>query len=445
MKKSRNTVDMLHGKLLSKIIFFALPIALSSMLQQLFNAADTAVVGQFADANALAAVGTNGEIVALFVTLSAGLSVGANVLLSRFIGEGKEDRIPDALHTALVLAMICGCTLLAAGQILAAPLLRWIQTPTEVLSSAILYLRIYLIGIPFLMLYDFGSAILRAKGNSRSPFIALTLSGILNVLLNLFFVIVCHLGVAGVAIATDLSTAFSAGLVLCTLAKETDVFHFSLRNLTLQKDFCMHILKIGIPSAVQGAVFCFANIFVQASVNSFGAVATAGSTIAMNFEYFGYFMITAFGQAATTFTSQNHAAGEYARCKKVLGICLICAVLFSAAITVPLCIFRTGASGIFTHDAQVVASACERILLILVFEPLCCFYEVPAGALRGSGYSTQPAVVTILGTCLLRIVWIFTVFQHFHSLSVLFIVFPISWVVTTIAMWICYLRRRTQK
>ena len=445
MNQSHNTVDMLHGKLLSKIIFFALPIALSSMLQQLFNAADTAVVGQFADANALAAVGTNGEIVALFVTLSAGLSVGANVLLSRFIGEGKEDKIPAALHTALVLAILCGCTLLAAGQLLAAPLLRWIQTPAEVLSSALLYLRIYLIGIPFLMLYDFGSAILRAKGNSRSPFIALTLSGILNVLLNLFFVIVCHLGVAGVAIATDLSTAFSAGLVHWTLAKETDVFHFSMHQLTLQKDYCKHILKIGIPSAVQGAVFCFANIFVQASVNSFGAVATAGSTIAMNFEYFGYFMITAFGQAATTFTSQNHAAGEYTRCKKVLRICLICAVLFSAAITAPFCIFRTTASGIFTHDAQVVAAACERIMLILVFEPLCCFYEVPAGALRGSGYSTQPAIVTILGTCLLRIVWIFTVFQHFHRLSTLFIVFPISWVVTTIAMWICYLRRCMQR
>lgn len=445
MSQSHNTVDMLHGKLLSKIIFFALPIAFSSMLQQLFNAADTAVVGQFADANALAAVGTNGEIVALFVTLSAGLSVGANVLLSRFIGEGKKDKIPAVLHTAIALAIICGCTLLAAGQFLATPLLRWIQTPAEVLFSAILYLRIYLTGIPFLMLYDFGSAILRAKGNSRSPFIALTLSGVLNVLLNLFFVIVCRLDVAGVAIATDLSTAFSAGLVLCTLAKETDVFHFSMHQLTLQKDYCKHILKIGIPSAVQGAVFCFANIFVQASVNSFGAVATAGSTIAMNFEYFGYFLITAFGQAATTFTSQNHAAGEYARCKKVLGNCLICAVLFSAAITVPLCIFRTSASGIFTHDTQVVASACERILLILVFEPLCCFYEVPSGALRGSGYSTQPAIVTILGTCLLRIVWIFTVFQHFHSLSVLFIVFPISWVVTTIAMWICYLRRCRRK
>ena len=342
---------MLHGPLTGKIIFFALPVALSSMLQQLFNAADTSVVGHFGNANALAAVGTNGEIVALLVTLSARLAVGANVLIVRYIGEGKLSAVSEALHTAVMLAVVCGILGAVLGQFLSGPLLRAIHTPGNVLDSAVLYLRIYFLGYPFLMLYDFGSAILRSKGDSRRPFLALTVSGVINVLLNLFLVVVCRLGVAGVAIATDLAT--------------------------------------GIPAAIQGAVFCFANIFVQASVNSFGAVATAGSTIAMNFEYFGYYMITAFGQAATTFTSQNFAAGQKKRCRQILGICILFSVLFCSVITVPLTVWCHAASRIFSSEQAVIDAA-----------------------------------------CVLRIVWIFTVFRHYHTLESLFVVFPVSWVVT---------------
>ena len=391
MNKKRS-IDMLHGPLTGKIIFFALPVALSSMLQQLFNAADTSVVGHFGNANALAAVGTNGEIVALLVTLSAGLAVGANVLIARYIGEGKLSAVSEALHTAVMLAVVCGILGAVLGQFLSGPLLRAIHTPGNVLDSAVLYLRIYFLGYPFLMLYDFGSAILRSKGDSRRPFLALTVSGVINVLLNLFLVVVCRLGVAGVAIATDLAT--------------------------------------GIPAAIQGAVFCFANIFVQASVNSFGAVATAGSTIAMNFEYFGYYMITAFGQAATTFTSQNFAAGQKKRCRQILGICILFSVLFCSVITVPLTVWCHAASRIFSSEQAVIDAACVRILLILIWEPICCFYEIPAGFLRGMGHSTLPAVLTVLGTCVLRIVWIFTVFRHYHTLESLFVVFPVSWVVT---------------
>ena len=391
MNKKRS-IDMLHGPLTGKIIFFALPVALSSMLQQLFNAADTSVVGHFGNANALAAVGTNGEIVALLVTLSARLAVGANVLIVRYIGEGKLSAVSEALHTAVMLAVVCGILGAVLGQFLSGPLLRAIHTPGNVLDSAVLYLRIYFLGYPFLMLYDFGSAILRSKGDSRRPFLALTVSGVINVLLNLFLVVVCRLGVAGVAIATDLAT--------------------------------------GIPAAIQGAVFCFANIFVQASVNSFGAVATAGSTIAMNFEYFGYYMITAFGQAATTFTSQNFAAGQKKRCRQILGICILFSVLFCSVITVPLTVWCHAASRIFSSEQAVIDAACVRILLILIWEPICCFYEIPAGFLRGMGHSTLPAVLTVLGTCVLRIVWIFTVFRHYHTLESLFVVFPVSWVVT---------------
>jgi len=434
MNKKHDSVDMLHGPLTLKIIWFALPIALSSMLQQLFNAADTSVVGRFADSNALAAVGTNGEIVALLVTLSAGLSVGANVLLARCIGKQKTEQISEILHTALVLAFLLGAGGLLLGQVISHPVLVLIQTPSEILTEAVLYLRIYFLGFPFLMLYDFGSAILRAKGNSRLPFLILILSGVANVLLNLIFVIVCKAGVAGVAAATAISTALSAMLVLLALHRETDAFHLSLGKLCLRPQYLAEILIIGVPSAVQGAVFCFANIFVQASVNSFGAIATAGSTIAMNFEYFGYFMITAFGQATTTFTSQNYAAREISRCKKILAICLAGSFVCSAVITVPLTVFRVQASGLFTADPAVVEAACVRILCILLYEPICGCYETPAGVLRGTGHSSLPAVVTIVGTCFLRIVWIFSVFAKVNTLESLFIVFPVSWVVTILLM-----------
>lgn len=426
---------MLHGPLAGKLILFALPVAASSMFQQLFNAADTAVVGKFADSGALAAVGTNGEIVALLVSLSLGLAAGANVLLAKLIGGGRREEIRDALHTSVLLAFVVGIAGAALGQWIARPLLVMIRTPDEVLDLAVLYLKIYFAGYPALLLYDFGSAILRSKGDSRRPFIILTVSGVLNVALNLFFFIVADLGVAGVALATDISTLCSAVMVLVLLIKEEEEFHLDLRKLKMKKQDVKSLLQIGIPAALQGAVFCFANIFVQAAVNSFGASATAGSAIAMNFEYFGYYMITAFGQAATTFTSQNYAAGEQKRCRKVLLGCLLDSVVFSGIIIIPLILFREAASGIFSSDPEVIRQACVRVMCILFFEMICGFYEVPAGYLRGTGRSTTPAVLTIIGTCLLRIVWIETVFAKVHTLPSLFIVFPISWVVTSILMW----------
>ena len=360
MKESKKSMDLLHGPLHKNLILFALPIALCSMLQQLFNAADTSVVGRFGNPDALAAVGTNGEIVALLVTLSAGLSVGANVLAAAQIGKretGKKEAgsIPNLVSTAVLSSFLLGIFIAAIGQLLVLPLLTAIHTPQEILPSAASYLRIYLLGYPFLMLYDFTSALLRARGDSRRPFLALTASGILNVLLNLFFVIVCRLDVAGVAIATDLSTACSAFLVLLCLAREKSEFRLSRHRLHFSVELFLLILRIGIPSAVQGAVFCLANIFVQSAVNRFGAVATAGSTIAMNFEYFGYYMITAFGQAATTFTSQNFAAGQKKRCRSILFSSLLFSVLFSACITVPLTVFRSASCSLFsTEDRKSV-------------------------------------------------------------------------------------------
>lgn len=437
MKIKKTKIDMLQGPLAKKIFLFTVPIALSSMLQQLFNAADTAVVGLFGDVNALAAVGTNTEIVALIVSVSTGLAVGANLLAANRIGRGEMDKMPEAVETSILLAMLIGIAGCIFGQLVSKTLLIWIQTPASILNEAVLYFRIYLIGYPFLLLYDFASAILRACGNSRDPFVALLISGGANVGFNLLFVVVFHMGVAGVAAATALSTALSAALVLYRL---TRAVKFSVYPLHLSQADTEKILKIGIPAAVQGAVFCFANIFVQAAVNTFGATAIAGSTIAMNFEYFTYYIITAFGQTATTFTGQNYAAGHQTRCRHILTVSLGLSVVCSSVPIFGIVLFKNFFSGLFTSDAAVIESAAMRILCILLFEPLCNFYEIPAGCLRGRGHSIYPAVATVIGTCLFRVTWIFTAVQRIHTLTILYYAFPLSWIITTLllgAMFCC--------
>lgn len=429
MNGKTSEMDMLHGPLSGKLLLFTLPIALSSMVQQLFNAADTAVVGYFGSEGALAAVGTNTEIIALIVTLSSGLSIGANILIANRIGQNEIDELPAAVQTAMLLAALIGMAGLLLGQAAAAPLLELIQTPNSIFEEAALYLRFYMLGYPFLLLYDFGAAVLRARGDSRAPFLALMLSGAANVGLNLFFVVALHMGVAGVAIATDISTALSALLVLRRFKKD-ELFRLTFRKPQFSTKIAGNILKTGVPSAVQGAVFCFANIFVQASVNRFGETAIAGSTIAMNFEYFTYYIITAFSQTATTFTSQNYAAGQRDRCRRILWLCLGLSTVCSTIPIVTIVLFREFFSSLFTQEAAVIESAAVRILCILLFEPLCNLYEIPAGVLRGSGHALYPTVSTILGTCAFRIVWICTVFRTHPTLPMLYHAFPLSWAAT---------------
>lgn len=332
--------------------------------------------------------------------------------------------------------MIFGIALAIVGDIAAMPLLRLIHTPQDILNHAATYLRIYCFSIPFLMIYDFGSAIFRARGNSKRPLIALIVSGTVNILLNLLFVVVFRMNVAGVALATVIATAFSAAIVIYWLFRENNEYKLTFHGF--DKSYFTEIIRIGIPAALQGAVFCFSNIFVQASVNQFGSDTVAGSAIAMTFEYFAYYAITSFGQAATTFISQNFAAGKFSRCRKTLRICLILAFLSCACITVPLTIFRCQASGMFTSNSQEIEASCIRIMLILIVEPICSFYEIPASAMRGFGYSAIPAIETIIGTCLFRIVWIFTVFRYFRTLQSLYIVFPVTWVVTSLIVIISY-------
>lgn len=428
--KSEN-IDMLHGPLTKNLLLFTLPIALSSILQQLFSAADTAIVGYFGNKNALAAVGTNTEIIALIVTVSSGLAIGANILIAKLIGKGNKEKIPTVITTAIFLSIIIGLIGLGLGQLVANPVLRFIQVPDTILQDATIYLRIYFLGYPFLLLYDFGSAMLRARGDSRYPFIALVLSGIVNVGLNLFFVVVFHMGVAGVSIATDLSNTLASFLVLRRLLQEN-----RLTSEVIEKVFspqiALEILTVGLPSAVQGAVFCFANIFVQASVNTFGETAISGSTVAMNFEYFTYYIITAFGQTATTFTGQNHAAGEMKRCKKILWLSLLLSTICSSIPIYTIVFFREFFSGLFTPSQAVIESATIRIMCILAFEPICNLYEIPAGVLRGSGHALYPAISTMIGTCAFRILWICMIFPQNPTLSMLYHAFPLSWCMTII-------------
>lgn len=429
MNGKTSEMDMLHGPLSGKLLLFTLPIALSSMVQQLFNAADTAVVGYFGSEGALAAVGTNTEIIALIVTLSSGLSIGANILIANRIGQNEIDELPAAVQTAMLLAALIGMAGLLLGQAAAAPLLELIQTPNSIFEEAALYLRFYMLGYLFLLLYDFGAAVLRARGDSRAPFLALMLSGAANVGLNLFFVVALHMGITGVAIATDISTALSALLVLRRFKKD-ELFRLTFRKPQFSTKIAGNILKTGVPSAVQGAVFCFANIFVQASVNRFGETAIAGSTIAMNFEYFTYYIITAFSQTATTFTSQNYAAGQRDRCRRILWLCLGLSTVCSTIPIVTIVLFRDFFSSIFTPEAPVIESAAVRILCILLFEPICNLYEIPAGALRGSGHALYPAVSTMLGTCAFRIIWICMLFRAHPTLPMLYHAFPLSWAAT---------------
>ena len=365
----------------------------------------------------------------MIVTLSSGLSIGANILIANRIGQNEIDELPAAVQTAMLLAALIGMAGLLLGQAAAAPLLELIQTPNSIFEEAALYLRFYMLGYLFLLLYDFGAAVLRARGDSRAPFLALMLSGAANVGLNLFFVVALHMGVAGVAIATDISTALSALLVLRRLKKD-ELFRLTFREPKFSLKIAGNILKTGVPSAVQGAVFCFANIFVQASVNRFGETAIAGITIAMIFEYFTYYIITAFSQTATTFTSQNYAAGQRDRCRRILWLCLGLSTVCSTIPIVTIVLFRDFFSSIFTPEAPVIESAAVRILCILLFEPICNLYEIPAVVLRGSGHALYPTVSTILGTCAFRIVWICTVFRTHPTLPMLYHAFPLSWAAT---------------
>lgn len=435
---AKKNLNMLSGSLWNKILIFALPLAASSMLQQLFNSADVAVVGRFAGNEALAAVGSNGPIINLLVNIFVGLSIGANVVISRFIGEGNEKKISQAVHTAIVLAFLSGVFVMCAGIALARPILELISTPSDIIDLSTVYLRIYFIGMPFQMLYNFSAAVLRSRGDTKRPLICLTISGVLNVILNLFFVIVLHMGVAGVAISTVISQAASGFMLIILLIKEEGALRLNIKKLGVDSKILKDMARIGIPAGIQGMVFSFSNVCIQSSLNSLGSQVVAASAAALNFEILTYYMLNSFEQAAVTFTGQNYGAGNLKRCAFVTRDCLLLSTICVAALALLFIIFGKYLIVLYTADAAVAAIALKRMKIILIFEIFNSALEVFSGAMRGLGYSFVPALISMAGICGVRLLFVFTVFRMYPTFEVLMSVYPISWIITMFAVGAAY-------
>lgn len=433
-------MDMLHGGLAGKLILFALPLAFSSILQQLFNSADVAVVGRFAGDTALAAVGSCVALVGIFVNLIVGLSVGPNAVLALLIGQNNREEINRTLHTVITFGAALGVGLMMVGWLTAKPILVLSGTPESVLDQALLYIFIYFLSIPFMLVYNFGSAVLRSYGDSRRPMYYLLISGTVNVILNLFLVIALQLGVAGVAIATVISNVLSAGMVLTHLARRNDDFAFRFRRMHIEKTPLLRILQIGIPAGIQGAIFSVSNVFIQSGINSFGENAIAGSSLALNFEYFTYDIANAFAQAAVTFTSQNYGAGDLSRCKKIFRYCMLFGVVFTEILSAVFMIWDDFFVSIYTTSSAVAAFAISRMRHVCSLEGLTATYEVESATLRGMGKSLEPAIFTVLGTVVFRLIWMATIFRLVPTFEMLMDVYVASWVFTGGALLIVYLR-----
>ena len=395
--KKNKQMDMLNGSLTDKILIFAIPIALSSILQQMFNAVDVAVVGRFASSTAQAAVGGNGALINLLLNLFIGISVGANVVIAKYIGQGRTNRIKGAVHTAMLIAFFSGIILLVLGISVAKPILELMGTP-----------------------YD----------DTKRPLICLVVAGVTNAAINLILVIVFHMGVAGVGIGTVVSNMISSSMIVYFLIKEKDPIKLYPRELKIHKIELIRMLKIGVPAGLQSMVFSFANVFIQAELNKYGSDAVAGSAAGLNYEYIAYFMISAFNQATMTFTSQNFGAKKYDRCKKIYRITMTLAV----AVTIIMCgcflLWKGFFIGIFTSEPKVAHYASVRMMRLLSFYFLIPTYEIAGSTLRGMGYSMTPAVITVFGTCVFRLAWIYTVCRKFKGFEVLMNVYPVSWVIT---------------
>ena len=439
-------MDMLGGSLADKILLFALPLAASSILQQLFNSVDVAVVGHFASdpAAATAAVGCNGPVINLIINLFVGASVGANVVIANHIGAKDPEKANKAVHSAMTLAVLSGFLLLIIGLIVSKPILTAMNTPDAVLGYAVDYLRIYFLGMPFIMVYNFGAAVLRSIGDTKRPLICLVISGVLNAVLNMFLVIVFHLDVKGVAIATVISNVVSSTLVVIFLIRERSEVHLDIRKLAISRPDLVRILRIGVPAGLQSMVFSLSNVIIQSVLNGFGTAAVAGSAVSINYENFSYFIIAGFTQAAVTFTSQNYGARNAERCRRIFRICMAFSIIFTACLSWIFLLGRSLFASLFTSDPDVMRYAMARMVCILSFNALSSSYEVGGASLRGIGYSMTPALLTIFGTCIFRLFWAYVVTPLCPTFEMLLSVYPISWIITGSAVLIAYfvLRKR---
>lgn len=439
MKTKKYELDMCHGPLLWKILIFALPLMLSGILQLLFNAADMIVVGHAKGPTSLAAVGATSSLINLLINLFMGLSVGANVLVAHFFAAKQEKDCRETVHTAVLISVISGIFLAFVGVFLSRPLLMLMGTPIDVIDKSVLYMRVFFLGMPVMLLYNFGSAILRAVGDTKRPLFYLSVSGVLNILLNLLFVLVFDMDVAGVALATVLSQALSAFLIVRCLMKTEGYCKLTISDLHIKKDKLLKMIRIGLPAGLQGSIFSISNVLIQSSINSFGSIAMAGNTASSNLEGFVYNAMNAIHQTALTFTSQNFGGKQYKRIKKVIVLNVVIVTLVGCIFGGIFILFGQPLLSLYTSEAAAIEYGLIRMKIIFSTYFLCGIMDVLVGCLRGLGRSILPMIVSLLGACGLRVLWIFTIFKAYPTLESIYISYPISWTLTAFVHLICLL------
>ncbi len=446
LKKQK--LDMLNGSIWNKLPVFALPIAATGILEQLFNASDIAIVGNFAQTDktaAVAAIGANSPIIGLILNLFIGIALGANVVIANAVGRDDKQTVQKAVHTSMVVSVIGGVLVAIIGELIAEPLLTVLNVPDDVLELALLYLRIYFLGMPVILLYNFEAAIFRSIGETKMPLIALTLSGILNVLLNLFFVIVLKMSVNGVATATVLANVVSAGILYIKLVKSDKYIKVEFKKLRIDGKVFAKIMQIGLPAGIQSAVFAVANIVIQGAINSLGTVVIAASSAAFNIEIIAYNVMNSFSQACTTFVGQNFGANKIDRCKKTLFLCLIEDAIASGTAILIVLITGKFLLSIFNNNPEVIEIGYSRLVIIFIAYIFSMLYEVMSGYLRGFGFSLVPAILTTVGVCVLRIIWINTVFPANRTFVTIMTAYPVSLATTAVLIFIALIIYRPSK
>jgi len=438
LKKNKYEIDMCNGTIMDKLISFSLPLMVSGILQLMFNAVDIIVVGRFSGSQALAAVGSTTALINVFINLFMGISLGANVLAARYYAAGRDREMSETVHTSIMLALISGVVMAFVGVFFAKGALELMDTPADVIDQSALYMRIYFMGMPFFMLYNYGAAILRAVGDTKRPLYFLIVSGVINAGLNMFLVIVFSLDVAGVAIATVVSQAISCVLVLRCLYKSEGSYQLRFSKLCLKKDYIIPIFQVGIPAGIQSTVINFSNVLLQSSVNSFGSIAMAGYTAANNVLGFLYTSVNSVTQACMSFTSQNYGVKKLKRMDRVLIDCMILSVVVTLILGSSVYIFGPELLHIYSNQADVIKYGMEIFSYTTVTYFLCGLMDLFPGALRGMGYSTVPMILSIIGTVGVRIIWIYGLFPSHRSLTFLFLSYPVSWIATIIMQVICF-------
>ena len=440
MKTEAIKIDMLSGSLFRKIMLFAMPLIASGVLQQSFNAIDIAIIGRFSTHQALAAVGSNGPVINILINLFIGISIGANVVISNYIGRKNNESIRKSISTVSGIALFSGVFLLFLGFFMARPILELMNTPSDVIDLATRYLKIYFLGMPFMMIYNFGAAIMRSMGDTKRPFYSLVIAGIANTLLNLLLVIKFGMDVEGVAIATVVANFINAAFIIYWLRRESEPFTLVVSKMNINYGEMRKMLQIGIPAGLQGMVFSVANTFIQSAINNYGSDAIAGSSAALNYEVYCYFIMTAFCQAAVAFISQNYGAGLYDRCRRIFRLCMLMSIVCCGAANIIIAFNAEFFIGIFSTNPEVIAYGTTRIHCILLLQFLASSYEISGSALRGLGYSMTPTILTIFGTCVLRLIWIYTVCSDNNNFEMLLYIYPITWIITGSAVYIAYRR-----